>query len=228
MANVYIRVPYYVASYFRTKTFGASLAPNEAIVIEETNTLWPYFIAGLGRVVSHQPSRHFSFCQKEWQRMLSGRSLAPGAGDKVLIPRREDELTLNDHEVEMLTGLKAPRNEDKGMYLCFALPREIFREGRYVKVDAWWHLTNAGVLAFRKQLINEFWRALFTYMDRRHDACAKDKRPFIVIDCLDSFMERHDIRCSSDYHERECLKRGMNRKRHEFKYSKEDYIEHGI
>lgn len=224
MANLYIRVPFYVASYFRTKSDREKLAPNEPLVVDETNPIWPIFIGSLHRKCNMIPSNYFCFSQKEWRTMMNGKPLAGGAK----LMSQEDELTLSDVEVSILTGLRTPKNDGLGEYLCFALPKEIFRNGKYVKTDAWWCLTKSGTYDFRKYLVNEFWRALFTYMDRRRDAFAFEKRTFIVIDCLDSFMERHDIHCSLDYHERETLKRGMNRKRKEFKYMKDDYIEHGV
>lgn len=224
MANFYVRVPFYVAAYYRTKDSREKLAPNEPIIIEETNPIWPLFISSLHRKCELTPSKSFCFCQKQWNTMMNGKPLSGGT----ILSDREDELTLSDFEVSILTGIKTPKNDGLGEYLCFSLPKEVFRDGKLLKVDAWWCLTNGGTYDFRKYLINEFWRALFSYMDRRRDACAFEKRTFIVIDCLDSFMERHDIHCSLDYHERETLKRGMNRKRKEFKYLKEDYIEHGI
>ena len=44
---------------------------------------------------------------------------------------------------------------------------------------------------------------------------------------LERFMERYDIRNSADNHEKEMLKRNMNRKREAFKFTNEDYVEYG-
>ena len=73
----------------------------------------------------------------------------------------------------------------------------------------------------------EFWRALYSYMDRFRDYCTSSGNKFVVIDGLERFMERYDIRNSDDNGERNTLKREYNRKRLSYKFTDNDYVEFG-
>ena len=79
----------------------------------------------------------------------------------------------------------------------------------------------------RNHLVNEFWRALYAYVDKARDKSESSGKDFVFIEVLESFMERYDIRCSPDMHERAALKRNYNRRRKNYKFTEEDYIEHG-
>ena len=229
MPNVYLRVPHYVASYFRNKNRSQRIAVGGVISIDPSDPLYATLVDKL-TCNSTSVNQGYCFCARQWKRMMMGH--APNETNlkkPPMLKEFEDELTLSDDEVAILSGLSAPRNSDKGEYLCIAVPREICKFGQQFIVNEHWQLTDHGAKAMRLMMTNEFWRALFSYLDTRREMLSNVRdRKFVVIEGLESFMERYDIRNSTeDQHELQTLKRGMNRKRHAFKFNEEDYVEHG-
>lgn len=229
MPNIYLRVPHYVASYFRNKNRNQRIEVGGVIDIDPSDPLYATLVDKL-TCNSTSVNRGYCFCSRQWKRMMMG--YAPNEANlkkQPILAQLEDELTLSDNEVATLSGLRPPRNSDKGEYLCLAAPREICKFGQQFIVNEHWQLTDHGAKALRGMMTEEFWRALYQYLDTRREMCSNTRgRKFVVIEGLESFMERYDIRNSTDdQHELQTLKRGMNRKRHAFKFNDDDYIEHG-
>ena len=229
MANMYLRVPHYVASYLRNKDRSKPLEVGSVIALNSSERLWVDFSEGLYPNLNQTISRAYCFCQKQWNTMMDGYSLTDkktGKRKKVLT-ERFDQLTLDDKEVQTLTGLRVPRGDDSGEYICIAVPRDAIRYGKVVPTNAFWQLQESAANAVRTHLVNEFWRTLYAYVDKARDKAEVNGRPFVFIEVLESFMERYDITCSPDMHERAALKRNYNRRRTNYKFTEEDYIEHG-
>lgn len=229
MPNVYLRVPHYVASYFRNKNRSQRIAVGGVISIDPSDPLYATLVDKL-TCNSTSVNQGYCFCARQWKRMMMGH--APNETNlkkPPILKEFEDELTLSDNEIATLSGLLPPRNSDKGEYLCIAVPRDTFKFGQQFVVNEHWQFSRNGAKMIRQMMIDEFWRALYCYLDVRREVCCSTRgRKFVVIEGLESFMERYDIRNSTDdQHELQTLKRGMNRKRHAFKFSEEDYIEHG-
>lgn len=223
MANFYIRVPFYVASYYRNKDKTSPIPVGGIVYIESDDPLWytisENLVCNSGNIVH----KNYCFSSKQWQKMMKGSTLS----DKKTDITRMDELTISDDEIKVLAGLPVPRNDNSGEYLCVAMPREVYHSGRIMATNTLWFLSPRGAGKVRKAMVDEFWRALFTYTDTRRDVCANKRHKYVVIEGLESFMERYDIPNPPDNSTREMLKRNMNRKRMSFKFSAEDYIEHG-
>lgn len=228
MPNIYLRVPHYVASYFRNKNRDNRIAVGGVIRIDASDPIHAVLTA-MATSNSTYINRGYCFSTKQWKRMMQGYSLLTlGKKMKPLLSSTEDELSLNDEEVALLSGLPVPKNNDTGEYLCIALPKEVCKDGELLSTNDYWQLTVNGAFNVRKMLVNEFWVAMYSYMDKRREMCANTRdRKFSVIECLESFFERFDIRNSPDQHEIQTIKRNLNRKRQAFKYTSDDYVEHG-
>lgn len=230
MANLYIRLPHYVASYLRNKDRNKPLEVGSPIPLNQSERVWVEFCEGLYPNNNLTINRAYCFCQKQWNTMMEGYSLTDKAQGKrrvKVLTERYDQLTLYDNEVQKLSGLPIPRGDDSGEYICIAIPREALRYGKVVPTSAFWQLQDVPANAVRTHLTNEFWRALYAYVDKARDKCGSSGKEFVFIDVLESFMERYDIRCSPDNHERNALKRNYNRKRQSYKFTEEDFVEHG-
>lgn len=213
MANVYFRVPHYVASYLRNRDRNNPVEPGGVITLNPSEKLWYEFTEGLYPNVNLTVSRSYCFCQRQWRRMTQKRGSLHAA--------------LDDVEISRLTGLPVPRNVDSSEYICIALPREAMRHGALVSTNACWQLRDTAVNSVRAMLVDEFWRTLYSYVDKAIDRSKSVGRNFVLIDVLESFMERYSIKSSADGHERNALKRNYNRRRKSYRFSQEDYIEFG-
>lgn len=230
MANLYLRVPHYVASYLRNKDRNDPLEVGSVIALNQSERVWVDFCEGLYPNLNLNINRAYCFCQKQWNTMMDGYSLLDKATGKrrvKVLTERFDQLTLDDKEVQKLSGLSIPRGDDSGEYICITIPREALRYGKVVPTNANWQLRDSTANTVRNHLVNEFWRALYAYVDKARDKSESSGKDFVFIEVLESFMERYDIRCSPDMHERAALKRNYNRRRKNYKFTEEDYIEHG-
>lgn len=228
MANLYLRVPHYVASYLRNKNRYDELQVGSPIPINKSERIWVEYCEGLCPNLHNQVNRAYCFTQRQWNTMMDGYRLTDdGHVRKTEKLEREDQLTLNDSEVFRLSGLPVPRGDDSGEYICIAVPREAMRYGRLVPTNASWFLRDVCANAVRTMLVCEFWRTLYSYVDKAIDKSHASNRKFVLIHVLNSFMERYNIRCSSDMRELEALKRNYNRKRKSYRFTEEDYVEFG-
>lgn len=231
MANCYLRVPYYVASYFRNKSRDESLPVGSVIEIDPSEPLYGELYDQIHCNTSGTINRARSFCARQWNQMMQGYAINKGSIRKTkanrVLTERVDELTLTDSEVSLLSGLDIPRNEDSGEYLCLRMPDEVRRNGQLRPVNAHWQLSTRGAKRIRRMMIDEFWRAFYCYTDRFRSYCEMEGRSYSPMEGLERFMERYDIRNSADNHEKNMLKRNMNRKRIAFKFTPDDYVEYG-
>jgi hypothetical protein len=229
MANVYFRVPHYVASYLRNRDRENPVEVGGVINLNPSEKLWYQFMEGLYPNVNLTISRSYCFCQRQWRRMVDGYSLDTFNGGKrhKVLKDAEGRTMLDDSEIHRLAGLPVPRNADSSEYICIAMPREAMRHGCVVPTNACWQLRDTSVNSVRAMLVDEFWRTLFCYVDKAIDRCKSAGRNFVLIDTLESFMERYNIKSSADAHERNALKRNYNRRRKSYRFSTEDYIEYG-
>lgn len=225
MAVLYLRLPHYVAGYLRNRDRNNPLSPGDVITLNQSERIWVDYTEGLRPNFNMRVNRSYCFCQRMWKTMMDGYSVV--GRKKRLLSDRYDELTLTDSEVKLLSGLSSPRGDDSGEYVCIAIPREAFRYGKLVPTNSFWELSDVSANTVRSHLVNEFWRALYAYVDKAMDKAGVSGRKFVFIETLDSFMERYQIRCSNDFHERDALKRNYSRRRKSYRFTEEDYVEHG-
>lgn len=228
MPNIYLRVPHYVASYLRNRNRSDVIDVGAPVQLNRSERIWIELCEGMCPNLNWAVNRSHCFSQRQWSVMMDGYSLADGGRRKtLLLPEKADSLTLSDREVMTLSGLPAPRGDESGEYICIPLPREAVRYGRLVPVNSSWYLRDSSANTVRNLLTDEFWRTLYAYVDKAMDRCGNSGRKFVFIEALESFMERYNIRCSPDMKERDTLKRNYNRRRKSYRFTGEDYIEHG-
>ena len=219
-----------MASYLRNKDRYKPLEVGSVISLNQSERVWIDFCDGLSPNPNLSVCRAYCFCQKQWNAMMDGYSLKDinnGRRRTKVLQERIYSLTLSDQEVSLLSGLGIPRGDDSGEYICIGIPREAYRFGKLVSTNSTWQLRDVTANAIRTFLVNEFWRTLYAYVDKARDKAESVGRDFVFIEALESFMERYNIRCSPDMRERNALKRNYNRRRKNYRFSDEDYIEHG-
>lgn len=227
MAQVFLRLPHYVASYLRNKDREHPLEVGSVVALNPSERVWAELAEGLYPNANMAISPAYCFNQRQWKLMMGGFSLLhPGKKQKVLTDRY-DQLTLTDSEIRKLTGLPVPRGDDSGEYICINIPREAPRFGKLVPTNTFWQLRNSSAKTVRTLLVDEFWRTLYAYVDKAIDKYEAEGKDFVTINILEAFMERYDIRCSADGREREALKRNYNRRRKLYRFTEEDFIEYG-
>lgn len=230
MANFYLRVPHYVAAYFRNKDQMKPIPVGGVIKIETTNPLWQILSCMAHSNNSETIVTSGCFCERQWRRMMRGMPIyTPKCGAEAPKPiaAKEKGETLSDSEVSRLSGIPQRKGEDSGEYLCIRLPEEVFISGRISKTNGQWQLMNAGAFRMIAMMTEEFWRTFFIYIDKEQEWCLANGYDRSVLDSIERFMTRYDIRNSSDNREKMTMKRNYYRKRKTGNFTEEDFVEHG-
>lgn len=202
MANIYVRLPYYIASYLRNLDPIHPLAPGQPYIIEQSDELYYYLCEHIIPNAANSVNKD-CFSEKQWEAMRKGKYLIFREGMFMDLQRRyTDPLTVS--EIYLLSG-----NEDKvkrdmqtmelepdieynDEYVPLLLPRSIIRDGREQKVYSDWVLPSISHL--RSVLSNRFERSLINYIadfmannNSSNVRCSKQE-------AMDRFMLKYDIR----------------------------------
>lgn len=172
MASIYVRLPYYIASYIRNLDPMHPLPAGQPYVIEQSDEMYMLMCQHIQPNNANFVNKD-CFTEKQWEAMRKGKYLLFREGVFMDMPRRySDPLTMS--EVLILSG-----NEDKvkrdmqtmdlepdsaynDEYVPFLLPRSIIRDGREQKVYSDWYLPD--VSCIRNTLRDRFERSLINYI----------------------------------------------------------------
>lgn len=230
MATFYLRVPHYVASYFRNKDSDKPIPVGGVLLIEQTERLWVIITSMIHLNRVSNIVRCGCFCERQWNMMMKGSRLFASnkqcAIDLTLFSK-EERLSLSDFEVSELSGISKCKGDDSGEYVCIKMPKEVYINGKWHKTNDLWQPLKQGAMDMISEMTREFWRAFFVYMDRDRDWCLVNKVERSLMEGIERFMARYDIRNSPDNREKKTLKRNYYRKRKSYKFNSDDFVEHG-
>lgn len=202
MANIYVRLPYYIASYLRNLDPMHPLRQGQPYIIEQSDELYLYLCEHIVPNAANTVNKD-CFTEKQWEAMRKGKYLTFREGVFMDLPRRyTDPLTVS--EVYLLSGNEdkvkrdmqtmelEPDNEYNDEYFPFLLPRSIVRDGREQKVYSDWFLPSISYI--RAVLCDRFERSLINYIadfmannNSSNVRCTKQE-------AMDRFMLKYDIR----------------------------------
>lgn len=230
MANFYLRVPHYVAAYFRNRDPKNPIPIGGIIKIEKIDPLW-HIIYNTSRSNTQDAIVPYGcFCERQWRRMMRGTPICKQKErEKNLtpIPAKESFETLSDTEISMLTGLPDRKGEDSGEYLCIKLPDIVIIDGYTYKTNGQWQPMEKAARQLAEMMIAEYWRVFDVYLSKDREFCMSNKIERPLLEVIDRFMSLYDIRNSSDDRERQTMKRNYYRRLKRMKFSSDDFVEHG-
>lgn len=229
MPNFYLRLPHYVASYFRNKDKQKEIPMDQPVAIDRFDPLWCIFSSTLRRNGTEEIIRNGCFCQHQWNRMKRGEYLIPAIDEPYYFSddlKPEERVTLKDEDVRIMAGLSSRKSEDACDYLCISIPDEMEKDGVLCRTDEYWQPRKSGAFRLSVEMNAEFWRACFLYINKDYDWCLARNIDRTLMDGLERFMERYNIRNSSGNKEKKTMKRSLYRKMKSYKFSEDDYVEH--
>lgn len=202
MATIYVRLPYYIASYLRNIDPAHPLPPGQPYIIEQCDELYMYLCEHIVPNAANTVNKD-CFTEKQWESMRKGKYLIFREGVFMDLPRRyTDPLMVS--EVYLLSGQEnkvkrdmqtmelEPDSEYNDEYFPFLLPRSIIRDGREQKVYSDWFLPTISHL--RSVLFARFERSFINYIadfmannNSSNIRCTKQE-------AMDRFMLKYDIR----------------------------------
>ncbi|MBR1377984.1 MAG: hypothetical protein IJ557_02515 [Bacteroidaceae bacterium] len=230
MSSMYIRVPHYVASYFRHRNERKPVAMGCKVSVENEPQLWDMLMHGLGGNPLERLHADGCFCERMWRKMLRGCSLAVGGQNLQPAPRtrRDAREPLTDAEVRQLCGWEPAHNNESDEYLCVELPPFIYAEGRQVVVDGQYQFTSRNCIRqFQAEMRREFWNACIGYIDEFLRVSKRKGYDRTKMEGLERFMLRYDIRSGPNDRTKKTLKRSYYRQLMLRQHLQYDFVEFG-
>lgn len=228
MSKMFIRVPHYVAAYYRNKNKNKVISETEPVNLENEPKLWDMLECGIANNAYEELVKEGCFCERMWRKMMRGQSLVADENGKYAKVKRDLKAPLTIAEINSLCGWKcSAKQESSDEYLCVELPSVIYRYHQQIAVDGSYQLKGRMAQMFVAEMRRCFWNACMEYMDDYISAGRKNGHNRSKIEGLERFMLRYNIRSGNDNREMTALKRSYYRQMIRRDYVRYDYEEFG-
>ena len=207
MSNIYLRVPQYVAAFYRGRDYMHPLRFDEPLKFCDFSREMVVLMNGAHMVSQLVQTQSRCYSQRSWQNMMRGKE--PGGGKTMIL--RDQTQWLSPKEVCQLDGNRKTDYQEACDYICIALPSEIMNGGRVVRSNMGFALDGKAAGQLRTMMRNEFKASLLDYFiqDRRY--CNQIGINRTQVETLERFLARYDIPVSVTNKERDSMRRMANR-----------------
>lgn len=205
MSNIYLRLPKYTAAYYRTKNQDNILTEFMPIIFCKYTTeyhLMEHHLHNSG--IDHNPK---CFSQSAWNNLLHGKS----SDGKIQMLNRDAKKWLTMQEIDLLEKDNHTERKDTYDYLCIETPKEICIRNQFVVVDNMFSMSPFGARKLSDHMQKQFYYDIIEWIKKDREYCMLKNLPFIKTTSLEGFMAEYDLPNSKDNHERDTLKRNINR-----------------
>ena len=152
MANIYLRVPTYVAQFYRGREVQHPLSENDPVEFSPFQHEHVLMSACLQLDTDINSHSSACFSQRAWRNILQGKQ--PHDGKRILT--RDEEVWPTMQEICMLTGEKKIQRMDGYDYLCIEMPKHIVVGRQYKQTNPSFTLPPTAATDLQRMLRNEF------------------------------------------------------------------------
>ncbi len=205
MANIYLRVPTYLAQWYRGRVAPEpSLTEFEPVVFSKFQEEYQMMSSWLIHVNEHDMENTVCFSERMWKNMLNGRS--PRGGRKTVIKRQPTEW-LSMAEVTFLSGIAKTKKTESYDYLCIQAPKYVLigNSWKVVTPSFTMNCRQAGELV--RQLSNEFKRMLLHWVTQELFLCEKRGIRRDATMCVDHFFYHYNVCLGTNKPDRDSMRR---------------------
>ena len=208
MANIYLRVPTYVAQWYRGRVAPANpLGEFEPVAFSRFQTEYAMMESWLVFRNESDMEHTNCFSERMWKNILQGKK--PQGGKPIL--KRDPTVWPSMDEILFLTNQQRNKKTDGFDYLCIAAPKTMVIGGCFKPVTGSFTLPFKQANALVKQLRREFLRIFLHWiaeelfvMDRR--GIQRD-----VVMCIDHFFYHYNMCLGTNATDRESMRRMSKR-----------------
>lgn len=203
MANIYLRVPTYVAQFYRGRDVNNPLNEFQPVEFSQFQQESAIMSVSLMMVPEQTMDHTVCFSERMWKNILNGKK---PQGGKALLKRDQQEWPTMD-EILFLTDMQRNKKTDGFDYLCIATPKTVVIGGQFK------HVTNSYTLPFRqanglvKQLRREFVRILLNWVMKEQALCDLRGVERDVVMCIDHFFYHYNMCLGTNGTDRESMRR---------------------
>ena len=208
MANIYLKVPTYVAQWYRGR-----IAPTPPLGEFEPVEFSPYqdehaMMSTWLKFVPERDMEHTTcFSERMWKNMLNGKK--PQGGRAII--NRDPTQWLSMDEINALTGFCRNRKTDGFDYLCIAAPRTMLIGKQYRPVTGSFTLSFNNANALVRQLRHEFLRIFLRWICEELLICDKRGIRRDVVMCIDHFFYHYNMLLGTNATDRDSMRRMTKR-----------------
>lgn len=207
MTCIYLRISKYLAAFFRGDGQGNSISPSQPVEFSPYTKEYA-ILSGSPRIIpAAQQHRAACYSQSAWSNLVAGR---PPQGGKQIISRRPSE-PLSYAEYCALEGVNNTQKSSSFDFLCIAVPREIFADGRVRRSNATMTLDANAARDLRRLLRRTFVRVFLDFKQRNLAFSRSQGFSRSNVEIIERFLMIYDIPVGHDLKERESLRRLMIR-----------------
>lgn len=206
MPNIYIRLPWYVAAFYRGLEEDNPLTVWQPIQFKEYTHEWVVLANNL-RYLPEQRLSMICLSQRGWSNILRGKKPDGGA---VIIQRDPGEWP-TIQEICTLEGSAVSNAQRSLDYLAVEMPRVVIQNGRQVKPNSCYALDYDIAFKFRQILCQEFYHVFLDWVEQDERYCNRMGIHRKNLEVMERFLVQYNIPISIENSEQDSLRRMRNR-----------------
>lgn len=229
MANIYLRVPWYVAAYYRGREEDNQLTEWDPVEFADYTHEFAIMENNL-RNLPEQVQSHNCYSQRAWNNILHGKN---PAGSKMILQRNPKEWP-SIQEICTLIGTACHGKQSGSEYLCIRMPREVYFNKHVYRTNAGYCLSYDVGIHLSAMLTRKFCYEYLEWTEYRKEFCRRQGVKAKTIDTVEMFFTQFNFPAAILPNERESLRRYHTRwlsnakKRPAYHYNFDDkgFLEH--
>ena len=203
MANIYLRVPTYVAQFYRSRDIEHPLSEFEPVIFSPFQQESAMMASSIIFIDEQSADNAICFSERMWKNILNGRK---PQGGKAQLKRDPQEWPSMD-EILFLTNTQRNKKTDGFDYLCIAAPKAIVIGGHYKPVTNSFAIPARQANELVRQLRMEFVRILLNWVRNEQSLCDKRGIQRDVIMCIDHFFYHYNMCLGTNGSDRDSMRR---------------------
>lgn len=207
MANIYLRVPEYVAAFYRNRDEKHPLERMQPVVFNCYT--FEYRLLQIGSIPDKPTGPRTVMClsQQSWSNILRGKL---PYGGKVIIRRQPDDWP-TPTEIATLEGRSLKRNEEKFDYICIQLPLEVMIGGVVFRTDKTFALTSKVAQQLSNVMRDEFYHYFSEWMIQEYRLFKSRGVTISKSEMMERFFAQYDIPMRNDFNSGNTMRMMMKR-----------------
>lgn len=202
MSNIYIRVPQYVAAFYRNRDENHPKGLFDPIEFDELSFEARLLKQGLRPDRSRGQVTVLCYSQQSWNNILQGK--LPYGGKSVL--NRDPNTWPTAKEICALEGRAMKLHEELFDYLCIALPREALIGGQIVRITRAFSLDAKTAQQMSNFLRNEFYHFFMEWVIQEQRIFRQRRINITKAEMMERFFAQYDIPIKPSARERNTMR----------------------
>ena len=203
MTNIYLRVPTYVAQFYRGRDMDRPMDEQEPVVFCEYQHEHILMKHTLQLIPETEQTNSWCYSHRAWKYIMAGK---PPTGEKQVL-KRDAQQWPSVREICMLIGEKNTQKLDGYDYLCIQIPREVLMGDEIRRTNASYSLAPKAAMSLQRLLRDEYVHTFLDWLvqDRRYCNAAGINRR--IGTTIERFFERYYISIGKERTERDSMLR---------------------